>query len=538
MVAGDPVADQRAMCIIVLFQEVFVVQCDVDSLLLVPRVSGQQMDNGLGPRILGSEIQGHTGLEEGAQGPGKADASILVPHERRNGDRWRRHVFHTLHDEGLQGRMRCQFQHHIGPVIALDSLHRIREKDPPANIRPPIGTIQTLRLRTRHRRDEGDFGFESTFVKEGECLQRILLDRIHSPGMKSDVARDQPVLEVAPVQFLHHRSKVVFGTADDRVGRRVFAGNLDPDGSVTIKSERNVQSIQQLLQARSVEADGQHSSGPRHALLQGRAMVNQPRRVGKGERARGIGCGHLAGTVAYHAVGIDTPRLEQLHQGALDHEDDGLGELNLVESLLRRLEAGLAQRRACMLPPVPVNGIHNTAEDRMSLIEVAPATGPLRSLPGEHHDQPPFAFVHRSDGGVVFRNGIQRIDQIRLTAYRERRTCGEMGAAAAEIACERVEVHRVLVKQVAQPPRTLDQRLWRTRRERNQVARAWCKRHRPEPGPGRPILAHHAMAVCTTETERVDAHQDRVFGERLASRLHAHGTGVEVDLRIGHLEAI
>ena len=435
-VTRDPVADQRAVRVVALLQEGFVVQHFVYGLLLVPRMSGEQVDDGLGPRILGGEIQGYARPEESAQGFEKADARIVVPHERRNGDGRRRRSFHTLRDDGLQGRVRCQLQHHIGPVVALHGLHRLRETDPLAHVRPPVGAVQPPRLGTRHRRDEGDVGVEGSVVEEGERLRRILLERVHRPGMKGDVARDQPVLKVATVQLLHDGPQVVLATAHDRVGRRVLAGDLDLDGPVAIEPEGNVQGIQQLLHARPIETDGQHAAGPRHALLQGGAMEDQARRVGERERARGVGRGHLARAVADHAVGMDAPRLEQLHQRALDHEDGGLGEPNLVELLLRGLEAGISQRGAGVLAPVPLDGVHGTAEDGMGLVEIAPATGPLRPLPGEHHDQPPLALVHRGDGSAVLREGIQRIGQSGHTACRERRARGEMGAAAAEIAGE------------------------------------------------------------------------------------------------------
>ena len=103
VVARNPVADQRAVRVVALLQEELVVKPVVDSLFLVPGMSGQQMNNGLGPRILRGEIRGRAGPEERAQGLEKADACILVSHERRNCGRRRRHVLHALRDQGLQG---------------------------------------------------------------------------------------------------------------------------------------------------------------------------------------------------------------------------------------------------------------------------------------------------------------------------------------------------------------------------------------------------------------------------------------------------
>ena len=72
--------------------------------------------------------------------------------------------------------MRRQFQHHIGPVIALDRLHRFRKTDTLANVRPPVGTVQSRGFsNTCHRRDEGDMSMSKEHVvEEGECLRRII----------------------------------------------------------------------------------------------------------------------------------------------------------------------------------------------------------------------------------------------------------------------------------------------------------------------------------------------------------------------------
>ena len=103
MFACDPMAHQGPVHVFALLQEELVVQHVVDALLLVARVPRQQRDDGVGPWILGREVQRDPGPEEGAQGLVKAEARIGVPHERRNGDRRRYDVLHTLRDDGLQG---------------------------------------------------------------------------------------------------------------------------------------------------------------------------------------------------------------------------------------------------------------------------------------------------------------------------------------------------------------------------------------------------------------------------------------------------
>ena len=112
--------------------------------------------------------------------------------------------------------------------------------------------------------------------------------------MKGDVPRDQPVLKAAPIQLFHHGLKIGLAAADDGIGRRVLAGDLDLNGPGTVEAKGNVRAVQQLLHARPVETDREHAAGAGRALLQGGAMEDQPRRIGKRKCARGVRRGHLA----------------------------------------------------------------------------------------------------------------------------------------------------------------------------------------------------------------------------------------------------
>ena len=238
------------------------------------------------------------------------------------------------------------------------------------------------------------------------------------------------------------------------------------DGPVAVGSEGNVQGIQKVLHARPIETDGQHAAGSRHALLQGGAMENQARRIGERESARRIGRGHFARAVAQHAVGIDTPGLEEFHQGALDRESDGLGELAFVERRLRGLETGLAQRGPGIGAPEIVDGIDGAAEYRVGLVEIAATARPLRPLPGKHHQQPPLALLRGAHGSTFFREGIERFGEFLPVPDGEGRTRGETGAAAAEIAAKRVEVQRLRVERLPHASRAFHECIGRARRER------------------------------------------------------------------------
>ena len=132
--------------------------------------------------------------------------------------------------------------------------------------------------------------------------------------------------------------------------------------------------------------------------------------------------------MADHAVRIDPPGLEQLHQGALERENDGLGQLAFIERRLRDLETGLTQRGPRIGAPVLVDCVDGAAEHRMSLVETASTAGPLSAPPGEHHRQPPLTLLRQGDGGPYFREGIQRFGKFlalrTAKAARARNGCG------------------------------------------------------------------------------------------------------------------
>ena len=216
--------------------------------------------------------------------------------------------------------------------------------------------------------------------------------------------------------------------------------------------------------------DRQHAAGSRDALLKDGAMMNQTRRVGERESTGSICCRHLAGTVAHHAIRIDTPRLEQLHQGALEHENYGLGQLAFVKPRLRHLETCIAQRRRFMRTPVRVNGINDPAKDRMRLVERTAAAGPLCALAGKHHCQAPFSFLGNGDGRRLLLECFQRRCKIGHCPCNECRPHGEMCPATTQVAGERVEVNRLIIQNFAQPPRALDQGILRSCRKRHHVA--------------------------------------------------------------------
>ena len=124
-------------------------------------------------------------------------------------------------------------------------------------------------------------------------------------------------------------------------------------------------------------------------------MKHQAGGIRQRERPARVGGRDLSRTVSDHAVGMDAPGLEPLREGALQHEDHGLGKLYLVQFLLLGIETRVAQGAVRVLAPMLLDGVDNAAEHGIGLVEITPATRPLRALSGEHHEQPGRLFIHR-----------------------------------------------------------------------------------------------------------------------------------------------
>ena len=199
-------------------------------------------------------------------------------------------------------------------------------------------------------------------------------------------------------------------------------------------------------------------------------MEDQARRVCQGKRSAGVGGSHLAGAVADHAVRVDPPRLEQLDERALEHEDSRLSQLAFVKLRLRCGETGFAQRDVRMFTPICLDCVDDAAKYGVGVIEGAATTGPLRSLSGEHHCQPRLALLYGCDRDAFLRNGIQPVFELLQVANCKRGAGGKVGTTTAEIASQRVDVHRPLAEHLAKPPCGPGKRLRIARRKGNDVA--------------------------------------------------------------------
>ena len=504
-------------------------------------MAGKQVDDGTRPRILGREVEIPTGPEQRTQRLLKSETGVAAAHQRRDACGRPGGPLQALRDRRLQRAMRGDFQKDVGPADPAGGFDSRGEQHGPADIGPPVGAVQPLRGLAGHRRDEGRTGVEGAIVKEGESRQRVVPDGVHYGGMEGDIARQKHMLQPAPVQFRGNRIEDVLLAADHGVGRCVDAGDLDPAGALAaggagIGGQGNAQFLEQFLDARTVEADRQHSTGAGRALLQRGAPKDEAGGFLQRQGPAGVSGGDLARAVADHAIRIDAPGLEQFDQRTLDHEDGGLRQPHFVELALRGGEAGVSQRGIRVLAPMLLDGVDDAAEDRVGVVQLAAAARPLRTLAREDHDQPLRAVIHRRDRRGVGGERIERVGQLAPVPRRKRGARGEMGTAAAQIAGQRIEVEVLLVERFPESLRAPGQRAGGAGGKRNHEACGRGGRHGPGLRSRRAVFSNHAVAVGPAEAERVDSDDDGALGKGLAGRLHLHRAGVEVDLRVRRQE--
>ena len=240
---GHLVTDQRAVRVLALPDEHLVVAHDVHRRPVFSRMAGQKMNHGLRARILGGEVEGDAGPVQRPQGLVDAEASVGVPHEGRDAGRLGGAAFETLRDGGLQRAVRRDLQHHARLEVAPDGLHRRREPHCTADVRPPVVGVQSLGPLAGHRGHERDGGVEVAVVQERQGRQRIVPERVHGGGVKGDVAGQQTILPVAPIQRLHDGPQRRLPAADDGAGRGVLAGDLDARRQVFPGTEGNLQGL-------------------------------------------------------------------------------------------------------------------------------------------------------------------------------------------------------------------------------------------------------------------------------------------------------
>ncbi len=431
-VAGDPAAEQRARRVLAAPQEERVVGERVHHPPFVLRVRRQQVADRLDPRVPGREVERHPGPVQRAQRLAERQPAVGAAAQRRHARDVRAALAEALADRGQQRGVRGDLDDQVRAELPDGRLDRGREPDRAPDVRPPVGGVQVLGHLAGHAGDERHAGRHRQRVEEGERIAQARLDDVHRAGVERDVAAQQPVADAALLEQAHREPDVRRAAAGHRARRGVLAGDL--------QARRDVGELaQDRLGTGQVEADGEHPAGPGGALLLLGPVPDQPGRLCQRVDAGRVRGRDLAGAVPDDAAGPHPPRPQQLRERDLDHEDHRLREPAFVQPLLRSPEALRAQREPGQLPPRRVHGVDGLPEHRLGRVQLPAAPGPLRPLPGEHHEHPrlagPFSNGrHRRhshgrliSGCVAHRSGYNRLRGTHIRFARERtELCAEV----------------------------------------------------------------------------------------------------------------
>ena len=283
---------------------------------------------------------------------------------------------------------------------------------------------------------------------------------------------------------------------------------------------------------------GHHRTALRQRLHQATARGNQLKTVFETEDTRYTGGDELANTVAQRPGGLDAPGLPHLGQGILDRKQGRLSIRGFVDRRVRSLfsiDDG-QQGSIDILAYELVTLIHNTPEDRLRLVKLAPHVDILRSLSREQecHARNGVALdnVARRAGDILARAEFhQRVGGFGGRGRRKREAVGEMGTPCrgrkADVGEWRVRVAQRPLVSVCELVQTLSA----LRREREKV---------PGPFPlrglrlrGRRSLFENHVRIRATEAKRADTGQPGPAAALPWDRFgrHAQGRGVPVEMR-------
>ena len=119
----------RAMRVFALAHKHLVVAQDVNRSQIVSGMPGKYIEDRLGARILVSEIKIGPNSEECAESLLELDATIVIPHQRRQANRRMAAVLKALLDGRLQGAMRCNLKNDVRPSFVHHGRNPIGEQD-------------------------------------------------------------------------------------------------------------------------------------------------------------------------------------------------------------------------------------------------------------------------------------------------------------------------------------------------------------------------------------------------------------------------
>ena len=177
-----------------------------------------------------------------------------------------------------------------------------------------------------------------------------------------------------------------------------------------------------------------------------------------------------------------------------------------------------------MFPPVTVNRVNHPAEHGISVVKLPTTTLPLGPLTSKHKGHPLVPF--RCSADFILVKGPESLNQSPAVMNGKGCTNIVMGAAAAEITGQGIQVQRLCLKGCAQLLHAPGQGFRAAGRYGDHGSGLGSQGDGPDALLRRTVLLHHAMTVGPAKAEGVDSHCYRaILRERFTDRLHRHGTG-------------
>jgi len=322
-------------------------------------------------------------------------------------------------DVGHQGRARADLDEDAG-AAAGRVLHGLAEAHRLADVAPPVAGAEMGAVE-HAARDGGDHrGGAGLGLQPREVAQQRLLGRIHQPAVEG-----VGEVELAAAAALARQG--LEGGVD--VGHR--PGDRDGLGAVVGGDVEGRVILEEGLDLLGRHQQHRHGALAVRRLLVVAAVVDDADRVLQAEDPGGLGGRDLAHAVSEDVGRDQALRLERGRRGALDGEDQRLGDAGQREALVEVVGVErVLQRPVRVGAEQGVDPVEGRAEDRVLLVGLAAHPGPLAAVArvderhfGDAVDRGPGEGVRRV---LALADGAERGGDVGLAVERD----GEAGGHA------------------------------------------------------------------------------------------------------------
>ena len=280
-----------------------------------------------------------------------------------------------LQERRRQHGMRAQLDE-VGVTVLEHAAGRGFEQHRGADVLPPVrrargvlgqlftgdGRVQRNPRRSRRKSLEGGV--------------QVVPDAVHVVRVIRHLDREEAVEDVGVVE-----------TAGDLVERIPVPGDGHREGAVDRRHRdalpELVECADRLHQPLGAEADGEHASQSRGALLQSAPVVDHLYGLLEGQQTGEMVGGDLTGAVSDHGIGRDAELRELRGQGDLYGEVGGLGDLRLGHPGVGLVASKFLQQRPIRVPgQLAVGAPDALGEDGEHVEQAAAHLPPLRAHAG------------------------------------------------------------------------------------------------------------------------------------------------------------